>query len=119
MGREPRAFDLLYWNADQTRLPQKLHLFYLEKFYRKNALAEGDLRLGGRGLDLKKVKIPIYTVATKEDHIAPAVSVWRGGAAFWGVCTFCSFRFWPYCRYCEPTRGSKILSLDLWGTKKS
>jgi hypothetical protein len=47
MGKEPRPFDLLFWNADQTRMPKALHLFYLRNFYKDNALTQGDLTLGG------------------------------------------------------------------------
>jgi polyhydroxyalkanoate synthase len=75
MGKEPRPFDLLFWNADQTRMPKVLHLFYLRKFYGENALAKGELELGGVKLDLKKVKTPIYVQSSKEDHIAPYRSV--------------------------------------------
>ena len=60
MGKEPPAFDLLFWNSDQTRMPKALHLFYLRRFYGENALAKGELVLGGVRLDLNEVKIPIY-----------------------------------------------------------
>ncbi|HLY79971.1 MAG TPA: alpha/beta fold hydrolase, partial [Caulobacteraceae bacterium] len=60
MGKEPRPFDLLFWNADQTRMPKALHLFYLRKFYGENALAKGELVLDNVRLDLGKVKTPIY-----------------------------------------------------------
>src|SRR5690606_3211386 len=60
MGREPRPFDLLYWNADQTRMPKALHLAYLNRMYRQNALANGELELFGERLSLKDVRIPVY-----------------------------------------------------------
>ena len=47
MGKEPKPFDLLFWNSDQTRMPKTLHLFYLRKFYGENALAKGELELDG------------------------------------------------------------------------
>ena len=75
MGKEPRPFDLLFWNSDQTRMPKALHLFYLREFYRDNKLAKGELTLGGQRLDLANVKIPIYAQSSKEDHIAPFRSV--------------------------------------------
>lgn len=84
LGKQPQAFDLLYWNADQTRMPKRLHLYYLETFYKNNALAEGRLELGGHRLDLKDVKIPIFMQASKEDHIAPADSVYRSARLFGG-----------------------------------
>jgi polyhydroxyalkanoate synthase len=88
MGKEPRPFDLLFWNADQTRMPKALHMFYLRNFYKDNALALGDLTLGGVKLDLSKVKTPIYVQSSKDDHIAPYRSVYRGARAFGGPVTF-------------------------------
>jgi polyhydroxyalkanoate synthase len=88
MGKEPKAFDLLFWNSDQTRMPKALHLFYLRKFYRENALAKGELELGGVKLDLGKVKTPIFAQSGKEDHIAPFASVYRGAGLFGGPVTF-------------------------------
>jgi polyhydroxyalkanoate synthase len=88
MGKEPRPFDLLFWNADQTRMPKSLHLFYLRNFYKDNALTTGKLSLGGEHLDLSKVKTPIYVQSSKDDHIAPYRSVYRGAKAFGGPVTF-------------------------------
>jgi len=88
MGKEPRPFDLLFWNADQTRMPKALHLFYLRNFYKDNALTTGKLSLGGEHLDLSKVKTPIYVQSSKDDHIAPFRSVYRGAKAFGGPVTF-------------------------------
>lgn len=88
MGKDPTPFDLLCWNADQTRMPKALHLFYLRKFYGENALATGKLMLAGVDIDLKTVKIPIYEQAGREDHIAPAASVYRGSKLFGGPVTF-------------------------------
>ncbi len=84
IGKHPPPFDLLYWNADQTRMPKALHLFYLRKFYRDNALTEGKLKLMGESLSLKDVTIPIFLQSSKEDHIAPAPSVYRSALAFGG-----------------------------------
>ncbi|MGI8839399.1 MAG: class I poly(R)-hydroxyalkanoic acid synthase [Caulobacteraceae bacterium] len=88
MGKEPKPFDLLFWNSDQTRMPKALHLFYLRKFYAENALAKGELDLAGQRLDLGKVTIPIYAQSSKEDHIAPAKSVYKGARLFGGPVTF-------------------------------
>ena len=88
MGKEPKPFDLLFWNSDQTRMPKALHLFYLRKFYGENALAKGELEMDGITLDLSKVKTPIYVQSSKEDHIAPARSVYRGAKLFGGPVTF-------------------------------
>ncbi len=88
MGKDPKPFDLLFWNSDQTRMPKTLHLSYLRKFYGQNALAKGELELGGELLDLRQVKTPIYVQSAKEDHIAPARSVYRGARLFGGPVTF-------------------------------
>ncbi|MGY6629361.1 MAG: class I poly(R)-hydroxyalkanoic acid synthase [Oceanicaulis sp.] len=84
MGRQPQAFDLLYWNADQTRMPKRLHLYYLDTFYRQNLLSEGKLDMAGHRLNLKNVTIPVFMQASKEDHIAPADSVYRSAQQFGG-----------------------------------
>ncbi|QGZ95266.1 PHA/PHB synthase family protein [Terricaulis silvestris] len=88
IGKQPPPFDLLYWNADQTRMPKALHLFYLRQFYRDNALSEGKLSLLGEKLSLKDVKIPIFMQSSKEDHIAPAPSVYRSALSFGGPVEF-------------------------------
>ncbi|HEV2366078.1 MAG TPA: class I poly(R)-hydroxyalkanoic acid synthase [Caulobacteraceae bacterium] len=88
MGKETKPFDLLFWNSDQTRMPKALHLFYLRKFYVENALAKGKLELGGERLDLGKVKVPIFVQSSKEDHIAPAASVYKGARLFGGPTKF-------------------------------
>jgi len=88
MGKEPKPFDLLFWNSDQTRMPKTLHLYYLRRFYQENALALGHLDLAGERLDLSKVKTPIYVQSSKEDHIAPARSVYKGAQLFGGDTTF-------------------------------
>jgi polyhydroxyalkanoate synthase len=87
-GRAPMPFDLLFWNSDSTRLPAANHAFYLRKCYFENALTKGKMELGGVKLDLKKVKVPIYNLATREDHIAPAESVFRGARFFGGPMRF-------------------------------
>ncbi|WP_102959175.1 class I poly(R)-hydroxyalkanoic acid synthase [Mangrovicella endophytica] len=81
-GREPLPFDLLYWNADATRMPRANHLFYLRNCYLQNRLAHGEMEIDGQPLDLSRVKIPIYNLATREDHIAPARSVFIGARTF-------------------------------------
>ncbi|WP_269513490.1 class I poly(R)-hydroxyalkanoic acid synthase [Brevundimonas subvibrioides] len=82
MGKSPAAFDLLFWNADQTRMPKKLHMDYLRSMYGQNLLSKGEFRIGGITVDLSKVKIPLYFQASREDHIAPMNSVYRSARAF-------------------------------------
>jgi polyhydroxyalkanoate synthase len=88
LGKDPKPFDLLFWNSDQTRMPKTLHLWYLRKFYVENALAKGMLDLAGEHLDLSKVKTPVYVQSSREDHIAPAKSVYKGARLFGGPVTF-------------------------------
>jgi polyhydroxyalkanoate synthase len=72
LGREPPAFDLLYWNADATRMPAMMHSFYLRRMYQENRLIEpGGIELLGVPIDLRKVEVPAYFLSTREDHIAP------------------------------------------------
>jgi polyhydroxyalkanoate synthase len=88
LGKEPRPFDLLFWNSDQTRMPKRLHLDYLRRFYQENALARRHFVLSGVTLDLSKVATPIFVQASREDHIAPYRSVYKGSKLFGGPVTF-------------------------------
>ncbi len=88
LGKQPMPFDLLYWNSDTTRMPEKLHLSYLRQCYRDNALALGKMMLGGVTLDLSKVTVPVYLQSAREDHIAPAKSVFKGAHLFGGPVRF-------------------------------
>jgi polyhydroxyalkanoate synthase len=88
LGRQPQAFDLLFWNADQTRMPKALHLWYLDTMYRNNRLAKGEVEIGGHRLDLSSVKTPIFMQASRDDHIAPFPSVYRGAKQFSGPVEF-------------------------------
>jgi polyhydroxyalkanoate synthase len=87
-GKEPLPFDLLYWNADATRMPAANHSFYLRNCYLENTLARAQMVIGGEKLDLKSVKVPVYNLATREDHIAPAKSVLLGSKYFGGPVRF-------------------------------
>lgn len=83
-GRDPLPFDLLYWNSDSTRMSAANHSFYLRNCYLDNTLSAGAMELAGRRLSLSDVTIPVYNLATKEDHIAPARSVFLGSQFFGG-----------------------------------
>jgi polyhydroxyalkanoate synthase len=79
MGNEPFPFDLLYWNSDSTRMPARMHSFYLRNMYRENRLARpGGLSLDSVPIDLGRVKVPAYFVSTREDHIAPWRTTYHG-----------------------------------------
>lgn len=83
-GKAPTPFDLLYWNSDSTRMPAANHSFYLRNCYLDNKLSKGEMVVGGERLDLGKVTVPIYNLATREDHIAPSASVFIGSQQFGG-----------------------------------
>ena len=79
MGKEPFPFDLLYWNSDSTRMPARMHSFYLRNMYMKNALVQpAGISLGGTPIDLHRIRIPSYFISTVEDHIAPWKSTYKG-----------------------------------------
>ncbi|TPL01372.1 class I poly(R)-hydroxyalkanoic acid synthase [Mesorhizobium sp. B2-4-14] len=83
-GKEPLPFDLLYWNADSTRMAAANHSFYLRNCYLENNLSRGTMELAGHTVSLGDVTIPIYNLASREDHIAPALSVFLGSKFFGG-----------------------------------
>lgn len=83
-GKDPFPFDLLYWNADSTRMPAANHAFYLRHCYLRNDLANGRMVIAGEAVDLGRVTVPVYNLATRDDHIAPARSVYKGCDAFGG-----------------------------------
>jgi polyhydroxyalkanoate synthase len=83
-GKAPMAFDLLYWNSDATRMPAANHAFYLRQCYLNNTLTRGRMEIAGVKLDLGSVTVPLYNLATREDHIAPANSVFLGSKFFGG-----------------------------------
>ncbi len=89
LGDDYPAFDLLHWNGDVTNLPSKWHNQYLRDLYRDNKLVEPDaLEADGTPIDLRRVSVPTYVQAGREDHIAPAESVWRITEHFTGPLEF-------------------------------
>src|SRR3974390_1873618 len=87
-GQPPSSFDLLHWNSDATRMPAANHSYYLRNCYLENRLSSGTMVLDNTLLDLSKVKVPVYNLATREDHIAPAHSVLYGAQVFGGPVKF-------------------------------
>ncbi|WP_316190728.1 class I poly(R)-hydroxyalkanoic acid synthase [Bradyrhizobium sp. SZCCHNS2096] len=83
-GQSPAAFDLLHWNSDATRMAAANHSYYLRNCYLENRLTSGTMVLDNTLLDLSMVKVPVYNLATREDHIAPADSVLYGSQFFGG-----------------------------------
>ena len=89
LGNDPFPFDLLYWNADSTRMPARMHSFYLRKMYQENLLKDpGGISLLGVPIDLRAIKVPAYFLSTREDHIAPWKSTYRGTALLGGANRF-------------------------------
>jgi polyhydroxyalkanoate synthase len=89
LGQDYAPFDLLHWNGDTTNLPAKWHMSYLTDLYRDNLLVKaGSLSVGGTPVDLTRVKTPSYIQAGREDHIAPAESVWNITHIFTGPVKF-------------------------------
>jgi len=88
LGKDLFPFDLLFWNSDSTNVPAAVHSSYLRNCYLANNLARGKMKLKGVTVDFSKVKIPVYNLATREDHIAPAASVYKGSKLFGGPVKF-------------------------------
>ncbi len=89
LGQEPFPFDLLYWNDDSTRMPARMHSFYLRRMYQQNDLVKsGTIELDGVKLDLGKIKVPTYILSTREDHIAPWKSTYRATQIYKGPVRF-------------------------------
>ena len=88
-GKSPDAFDILYWNSDSTRLPRKMHSFYLREMYLKNSLAKpNSLSVEGIHIDIMKISTPTCFVSAVEDHIAPWRSTFAGAKLLGGEKTF-------------------------------
>jgi polyhydroxyalkanoate synthase len=88
LGEDPPAFDILSWNADSTRMPATMHENYLRSCYISNALARGEMTLGGTRLCLADVKNDVYVLSAKEDHIAPWRSSYLATQLFGGQTRF-------------------------------
>src|SRR4249920_2470212 len=89
MGKDPFPFDLLYWNADSTRMPARMHSFYLRNMYIHNLMGKpGGISLCGVPIDLSKVTIPAYFISTAEDHIAPWKTTYKGAQYLGGKVRF-------------------------------
>lgn len=89
LGNDPRPFDLLYWNSDSTRMPAKMHSWYLRNMYLENNLCKpGALSIDGVPIDLSTIDIPVCFASTVEDHIAPWKSTYAGAQLFSGDVRF-------------------------------
>ncbi len=89
LGNDPRPFDLLYWNSDSTRMPKKMHSWYLRNMYLDNKLCEpGGIIIDDVPIDLSSITIPFCFVSTIEDHIAPWQSTYAGAKLLSGNVRF-------------------------------
>ncbi len=89
LGKSPIPFDLLYWNADSTRMPATMHTFYLRRMYQQNLLVKPNgIEIDNTPINLSKITTPSYLLATKEDHIAPWVSSYLATQVYDGPCVF-------------------------------
>jgi polyhydroxyalkanoate synthase subunit PhaC len=89
LGKEPIPFDLLFWNADSTRMPAAMHSFYLRNMYQRNLLSKpGGITLAGTPIDLRKIKTPTFLLSTREDHIAPWKSTYAATHLYSGPVKF-------------------------------
>ncbi len=122
-GKRPPALDLLFWNSDTTRIPAANHSFYLRSCYLENLLSRGEMELDGVKLNLAKIKIPIFSLATRSDHIAPARSVLAGLQKLSGPVTFVLAASGHIAgvinppdrqKYCYWTGGPLTDDLDAW-----
>ncbi|MCW5699045.1 MAG: class I poly(R)-hydroxyalkanoic acid synthase [Rhodospirillales bacterium] len=89
LGNDSFPYDLFRWNVDATRVPEALHRFYLRNVFEKNLLiAPGEIKIAGTGIDLRRVRVPAYFLAAREDHIAPWRSVFKGAQSWGGPTRF-------------------------------
>ncbi|MEO9969501.1 MAG: class I poly(R)-hydroxyalkanoic acid synthase [Hyphomonadaceae bacterium] len=88
LGKKPRPFDLLYWNADQTNIPGPTHRTYLQDLYANNALASGKFKVLGETVNVRDIEIPVHVQASRDDHICPYSSVYRTAKSFSGPSRF-------------------------------
>ena len=77
MGEDEVTLDMMSWNADVTRLPERMHNEYLTELFLKDSLAEGHFRFDGKGIALMDIHVPLFAVGTVRDHVSPWKSVYK------------------------------------------
>src|SRR5947199_4614825 len=78
LGKEPPAFDLLYWNSDGTRMTNKAHSYYLRNIcVENNLVTPNKIEVKGIPIDLRQIRQDVYAVGTEQDHIVPWKAAWR------------------------------------------
>ncbi|WP_233355676.1 PHA/PHB synthase family protein [Henriciella litoralis] len=88
LGKKPRPFDLLFWNADQTNIPGHTHMTYLNDLYGENLLARAKFEVLGETVSMRDITIPVTIQASREDHICPWHSIYRGAQCYGGDVNF-------------------------------
>ena len=89
LGNDSRPFDLLFWNSDSTRMPAKMHSWYLRNLYLENKLCKPQaLSVAGVDVDLSKIDIPACFISAVDDHIAPWLSTYKGAKLLGGKVRF-------------------------------
>ena len=111
LGKDPFPFDLLYWNSDSTRMPARMHSFYLRNMYQHNRLKDpGGITLLDTPIDLTKVKVPTYFLSAIEDHISLEVHL-RRYPVVQRTSEVRAERLWTHCRPDQSAGGQQVLLL--------
>ncbi len=111
-GKQPFPFDLLFWNADSTRMPAANHSYYLRKLLSPEQHRQGLAEIAGVKIDMGKVTIPVYSLATREDHIAPPNSAYIGAGLLGGPRALRAGRVRPYCGRGQSAGEAQVPVLD-------
>ncbi len=88
LGKQPPAFDILFWNADTTCLPARLHHDYIDLYSTNPFVRANKLKLNGVAVDMKRVKVDAYVVAGVTDHITPWKAVYQTAKIYGDDTTF-------------------------------
>lgn len=88
LGNQPPAFDVLYWNADTTRLPARLHGDFLDLIFTNPFVNSGKISIDGTPIDMKKIKVDTYVIAGTTDHITPWKAVYQTARLYGDKTTF-------------------------------
>ncbi len=113
-GKAPFPFDLLFWNADSTRMPAANHSYYLRNCYLENNIAKGKAEIAGVRIDMSKVTLPVYDLchARRPYRPAPLGLHRRRADVRPGALRAGGLR--PYCRRGQSAGEEEIPILDRW-----